>query len=494
LDAAEGVCAGNDLAADDVLDLVVTLVDKSILIPEQGTVVRYRMLDTIREFGRERLHQTGEYEALRRRHRDWYDDFVTRAYTDWIGPRQRHWLIRLEREYPNIRAALEFSLTAPGEAQVALRMVAALHWYWFHVGVFGEGRHWLDQALACATGLTVERSRALYLASRLAGLQGDLAAASALVEEGRELAARLGDAAARTHATVASGYLGCVRGDLPGAVACFEQALDILGVEGDVRWQLEARYGLALASGMLGDTARTVAHHEEILAVTEPQGELWFRSNSLGALGFAVWRQGDSDHAAGLLKQSLRLKRGMNDPLTGRCLEMLAWITTEHDLRRAATLLGAAAGTEHDPRRVATLLGAVASRSQAVGTVAVPYNYPGLAAYHEQCEAQTRHALGEQAFQVAYQHGMGLAFDDAIVYALKEKPPAKPPPASTEKTTLTRRELEVAELVAEGLSNKDIAARLVISPRTAETHVENILTKLGFTSRTQVAAWTTAQS
>jgi non-specific serine/threonine protein kinase len=124
-----------------------------------------------------------------------------------------------------------------------------------------------------------------------------------------------------------------------------------------------------------------------------------------------------------------------------------------------------------------------------MGTHTIPHTYPDLAAYHEQCERQTRHALGEQAFQTAYQHGMGLALDDAIAYALKEKPQAEPPPASTETTTLTRREREVAHLAAEGLSNKDIATRLVISQRTAESHVEHILTKLGFTSRTQIAAW-----
>jgi DNA-binding NarL/FixJ family response regulator len=126
-----------------------------------------------------------------------------------------------------------------------------------------------------------------------------------------------------------------------------------------------------------------------------------------------------------------------------------------------------------------------------VSTLAVPY--PGLAAYHEQCERQTRRALGEHAFQTAYQHGMGLALGDAIAYALKEKPRAEPSPANAETTTLTRRQQEVSELVAEGLSNKDIAARLVISQRTAETHVEHILTKLGFTSRTQIAAWAIQQ-
>jgi non-specific serine/threonine protein kinase len=161
----------------------------------------------------------------------------------------------------------------------------------------------------------------------------------------------------------------------------------------------------------------------------------------------------------------------MSDPLTVLCLDTLAWI----------------GASEHDPRRAATLLGTAAALTQVMGTPTIPY--PGLVAHHEQCERQTRQALGEQAFETAYQHGMGLAFGDAIAYALQEKPQAAPPPAGTETTTLTRREREVADLVAEGLGNKEIAARLVISPRTAEAHVEHILTKLGFTSRTQIATW-----
>jgi non-specific serine/threonine protein kinase len=130
-----------------------------------------------------------------------------------------------------------------------------------------------------------------------------------------------------------------------------------------------------------------------------------------------------------------------------------------------------------------------------MGTLAVSHSYPSVAGYREQCERQTRHTLGEKAYQTAYQHGKGLAPDDAIAYALNEQPQAEPSPArTTQTTTLTRREREVADLVAEGLSNKDIAARLVISPRTAETHVERILTKLGFTSRTQIAAWAIPQA
>jgi non-specific serine/threonine protein kinase len=390
------------------------------------------------------------------------------------------WLTRVNREHPNLRAALEFSLTEPGEAPTALRIATALFPYWLARGLVSEGRHWLDQALARDTGLTVERSRALCRASGLAGLQGDLAAAAALVEQGHDLAAQLGDAAARAHAMLAAGYLAMMRGDPPGAVGCFEEVLAIFGVEGDLRWHLEARFALALATGMLGDTARTAAHHEEILAITEPRGEVYYRSYSLWVLGVAVWRQGDPRRAAELVEQGLRLKQALGDTFGSvLCLNTLAWI----------------AASEHDPRRAATLLGAGAGLTHAMGTRTIPHNYRGLAAHREQCERQSRHALGEQAYQTAYQHGKGLTLGAAIAYALNEQPQAEPPPASTtQTTTLTRREREVADLVADGLSNKEIAARLVISPRTAETHVERILTKLGFTSRTQIAAWAIPQA
>src|ERR1700716_1329228 len=135
---------------------------------------------------------------------------------------------------------------------------------------------------------------------------------------------------------------------------------------------------------MHGDTARTVTCHEEILAITEPRGELWYRSHSLWNLGVVAWRQGDPRRAADLVEQGLRLKQAMDDTFGSvLCLDTLAWI----------------AASEHDPRRAATLLGATAGLTQAMGTRTISHNYPGVAAHREQCEGQSRHALGEKAFQ-----------------------------------------------------------------------------------------------
>ncbi|WP_260479322.1 LuxR C-terminal-related transcriptional regulator [Kibdelosporangium aridum] len=476
LEAAEAICAGDNLAAEDVLDLVTSLVDKSILIrQEHGTLVRYRLLDTLREYGQDKLRESGQDTALRRRHRDWYAALVARADAEWISARQVDWFARLGREQPNLRAALEFCLTEPGEAGAALRIATSLYPYWFGRGLLSEGRHWLDRALAEQPQPCMERTRALYAASMLAGQQNDIATASALVDEGQQGARRLGDASTRALVTLASGWVAGYRGDLSRSVALLDAAHDAFRAENDLPRLLDALFALTVYSGVRGDATRALACHEEILAITEPRGEVWYRSLSLWALGLAAWQQGDCRRATGLVRESLRLKRPIDDLLgTAWCLEALAWI----------------AASAPDPRRAATLLGAAQELWHAIGTS--PATVRPLLGYRDECEQRTRRALGEQAFQAAFQRGMDLSLAEAIGYALNEKPQAAPPPAST-ATALTRREQQVAELVAQGLTNKQIAARLVIAQRTAEGHVENILAKLGFTTRTQLATWITEQ-
>jgi DNA-binding CsgD family transcriptional regulator len=142
---------------------------------------------------------------------------------------------------------------------------------------------------------------------------------------------------------------------------------------------------------------------------------------------------------------------------------------------------------KHDPRRAAILLGAAESLAQTMGAPTAAF--PDLLTYHDQCERQIRRELGEKEFQAVFQHGKGLSFEDASTYALNEKPQAVAAPPAVAETTLTRRERQVADLIAQGLTNKEIAARLVIAQRTAEAHVERILTKLGLTTRTQIALW-----
>ncbi|MFC9787977.1 ATP-binding protein [Rhodococcus sp. NPDC127528] len=481
LDAAEGICAG-DLAPDDLLDVVMSLVDKSILIREEsGAVVRYRLLETLRDYGREKLRETGDYTVRRRRHRDWYEQLALRAEAEWIGARQLEWIARLDREQSNLRDALTFCLTEPGEGDSGVRIADALYPFWLSRGQLSEGRHWLDRVLACSGGQpNPKRVAALCDDTVLAVMQGDLRAGTAQTYEARALAEQLGSDVTRALVDSASGYLDIFSGDLPRAVLSLEAALEVFRAENDPLRRVSSLLGVALASGLRGDTRRAIACHEEVLELTESRGESMFRAYSLCMLGLAVWQEGDPVRGTRLLEEGLRLTRLMDDPLTAATsLEALAWIAAER----------------HESERAAVLMGASESVGQASGIKAVII--PGLLSYQKRRRKQARAALGAPRYEAALQEGRELSVDDAVAYALGEHrlPAATPSTIRPSRNLaapgvhLTKREQQVSELVAEGLTNKAIAARLVISQRTAQGHVEHVLAKLGFTSRAQIAAW-----
>ncbi|KAF0957257.1 protein kinase domain-containing protein [Rhodococcus sp. T7] len=474
LDAAEDVCA-TDPAEGDLLDVVTSLVDKSILIREDaGPVVRFRMLETLRDYGREKSEQSGEHSVLRRRHRDWYQQLVLRAQAEWISPRQREWIARLEREQPNLREAMEFCLSEPGaDTTAGLRIAAALFQFWLSRGLLSEGRHWLDRALAHRPGQpATARVDALYADSVLAGLQGEIASATARVEEARALAEQMTDPVVHARVAHAGGLLALFSGDLPHACTRLEEAVEAFGARGNLSDRVWTLMTLGLAYELQGDGPRAITCHQRALDTTEAHGESVFRSYSLWAMGVAVWQQGDRGRAVRLLEQCLRLTRLVDEPLTAAvALEALAWIAADQD----------------NARRAAVLLGAAEALGRSVGSS--PVLYPNLLTHHEDCERLTRRALGERAFEAARREGAAQGFDAAVAYALGEDTPAPAPPAGPTTTSLTKRERQVAELVSQGMTNKAIANQLVISQRTAQGHVEHILTKLGFTSRAQIAAW-----
>src|SRR5215831_13118285 len=482
LDAAEGVCADDQLAAGRVLDLLAALAGKSILTAGHGEgVARYRLPEPLREFGQERLQESGEDTALRRRHRDWHEQLARRVDADWLSPQIADLTARLFREHANVAAAQDFCQAEPGEAEAGLRI--ALHVWFFQCWIAGfvsEGRYRLSQVLARAPEPTVWRAQGLLLATFLAAVSGDRGAVQPLLERGSSLAGQLDDPATSAFAAWVAAHLCLFAGDLPQAIAYSEDALAILPADVRGRQRAHLLICLANAAGLAGDEERAVACHREIAVLTEAGSEFTRRAYSaysLWAVGAAAWRRGDLDRATGLQQQSLRLRR--NDRIGSTfCLEALAWIAaSRRQYERAAVLLGAAIGPLQS-------MGAALDGNQHV------------AGYHRDCERQARQALGEAAFQAAYHRGLELPADDAVAYALQqqpEKPPGRPPtPTVSSGAPLTPRELQVARLIAGGRSNKDIAAELVISQRTAENHVEHILIKLGFTSRAQIAAWAAA--
>ncbi|WP_051033635.1 LuxR C-terminal-related transcriptional regulator [Rhodococcus sp. JVH1] len=479
LDAAEYVCAGY-LEQEDVLDVLAGLVDKSVLIREEtGAAARYRLLEGLRDYGRQKLDVSGEEATLRRRHHNWYRQLVLRAESEWIGPHQLEWIARLKREQPNMREALHFFLSEPGddEAEAGLQVVAALHTLWLTHGLLSEGRCWLDRMLAHHAGPpSIERIKALSADSVLTAIQGDLQKSETLVEEAHTLADQLGGELAHAIVSHTDGLQALFGGDLRRAIDCFDDALAAFRAEGDLLHLIEGLVGLELASGLLGDIPRAIACREEVLAITKLHGESVQRAYSLSAQGLALW-QTDHELATTLLEQSLRLTRLMEYPLTSAWnLEALAWIATAED----------------DNQRAAVLLGAAASLAQAAGSSAIPL--PNLLVYHDESERRARRALGAAAFDTQVHHGESLPVEEAVAYALHEGRKAPHIPGVHRATSLTKREWQVAGLVSEGLTNKAIAEKLVISQRTAQGHVEHVLTKLGFTSRAQIAAWVVEQS
>ncbi|PTR35814.1 non-specific serine/threonine protein kinase [Rhodococcus sp. OK611] len=483
LDAAEGVCP-EGLVADDFLDAVGSLVDKSILVREQvGEVVRFGMVETIRAYGRERLRESGDYLRAQRRHLAWYERLVLQAQSEWISARQIDWIDRLDRERPNLREALTFSLTesvVETDPDANAHIVNALWLFWSYRGLLAEARHWMGRALASSDDAqAVERPLTLYGDCVFAGMQGQLDDAAERAARCRALAEQRGDAESLEMANYASGYLAVFSGDLVAAVEPFQTALDsayaaeshLAGTGLRIALVTGGLLGLAIATGLSGDQEAAAKCHEQILAITAPRGEFSFRAYSSWALAVTTLQAGETDRAATLLEQALRLLRQLKDPvMTGWCLESLAWI----EIRGG------------EPMRAAVLMGAAETLAQTVGRFSVTLPY--MLGNHDECVQLTRDALGDRAYGEASRTGAAMSLDESIAYALGDAHTDKPRTAPV-ASVLTPRESEVAGLVAAGHTNKVIASMLVISPRTAQGHVEHILAKLGFTSRTQIVAW-----
>ncbi|WP_330231077.1 protein kinase [Nocardia sp. NBC_00508] len=479
LDAIEQVC-GTDLTSGletaalehSTLDVLSALVDKSILIREESdTVVRIRMLDTLRDYGRQKLQESGEYQDLRRQHRDCYQQLALDAEAEWISHRQLDWIARLERELPNLREALESCLSEDTQeaAEAGLRTAAALYEFWGFRGLYGEGRSWLDRVLAHrrAQSMVPGRIKALCVGCQMAALQGDFQSAASLLEQGRVLAGHSSTPAIQAQIAYADGILALAGGEAANALSSLERAVDMLSsnMTGDLYISALTLFGWAY--GLRGDTTRAIEHYRRVLSITEAQGELLYRSAALRNMGVAAWQQGERDRAQQLLEKALRLNQGPNSPMVAASgLEALAWTAADHgDAERAAVLLGAAQGLLR------------------VGSIR--NTFLNIARFHEDCERMTRRTLGTRRFDAAFRQGEAMSAAAAVAYALREQLTD----TARRSTTLTKRERQVADLITQGLSNKQIAAKLMTSQRTTQGHVEHILTKLGFTTRAQIAAW-----
>ncbi|GII53760.1 LuxR family transcriptional regulator [Planotetraspora thailandica] len=479
LEAAEEVCSGDGIAATDVLDLVTGLVDKSILVrEEQRGAVRYRLLETIRQYGKERLAASSQERAMRRRHGEYYRSVAADARAELFGPTQVTWFARLSDEQANLRTALEFFFSEPCEYAKGLAMTTDLLYHWIKGYYLGEGRRWLEEGLAlepaaCEGEQGETRARALCAAAWVTIVQTDSAAAAALLEEAGRLAEELGSEETLAYVILYQGMVAVCRGDADTAIKLHQEAAERQRCSGDPAGLALALIQLSLAYSLVGEALPAVTFAEQAMAVCDAHKEGWHRAYAMTALGIGLWRQGESRRATALEKDALRFDDALGDaPGLGMCLEVLAWIAVQekrHD--RAARILGIADGVWR--------------------VVGVPLSGFGqFTIFHDECVSRAQEALGEQGYRSAAREGAGLPYGEAITYALQEESSsAKPVERTGRLAPLTRRETEIAGLVAQGLSNKEIAGTLIISQRTAEGHIEHILNKLGFNSRAQIAAW-----
>ncbi|MFC6090121.1 BTAD domain-containing putative transcriptional regulator [Saccharothrix lopnurensis] len=402
LASAEAVCAADD-TGHDFLSVVDGLVDKSILIREEHSgEVRFRLLAVLGGYGRDRLRAEGLTAEVLTRHRDWYLSVAEEGARNWFGPGQLDWLARLRRDHANLRAALDFSLTTPGEHLAGTRLAAALHSFWVACDQVSEGQHWLDLALKVCAEPSRERARALWVCGRVTYLQGDLDGGVAKLSESLALAVGLGHTAEATHATHLLGAAALLRDDPTGARALLVEAAGAYReLEGPSSTCVMVDVHLAMSDVFLGDIASGLARVETALAVCESRGEHWTRSYALYALAFAQWRAGDLARARRNAREALRLK-AMFREIGGLAMvvDLLAWIA-----------VGDGSGEE-----AAVLLG-VAVRSWAL--VGVPwFGSKSWRRPHEEAQARARCELGHHVFEDAFRRGWALSREDGTALAL----------------------------------------------------------------------------
>ena len=463
LAAAEQVCADDLLPHEDVLSALAGLAERSLLTSEhRDGRVRYRMLETIREYGARRLE---EPESVRQRHRDYFQRLARDSVRHRLGPDELRWLDRVRADLPNVIAALDWSLSTPGESAAALDMAISLlraH-CWYMVGGLAEGLRWLRLALAADEAQpTPLRATGLAWASITAVFLGDPSLAPELITDTGD------DLAEATTLTAKAIMAWIVEIDQQAVVDNLTRARELfhrLGAEGDVfSADLYLSFALCEPDGQ--------AACRELVARAE--------SRQAGySLASATWTYGvsylltDPERSMTLVEEALRRFQEIDDMWgCGWTMETLAW--------------ACAAAGHH--RRAALLMGAAGKLWSDMGLRLYKPGPFGMG--HERAATVTRAALGERVFVAACEEGAALGFDRSVAIRGRVGPQMRSATASTE---LTAREREVAELVAVGLTNPQIAAKLFLGTRTVQTHLRSIMNKLGVNNRTQVAAYVTRQ-
>ncbi|OKJ55268.1 ATP-binding protein [Streptomyces sp. CB02261] len=403
LEAAEYVCGGRELPAEQVLDLLGGLLAQSLLTREDTPLgPAYRMLDTVAAYGAEWLAALGDTERMRRRHRDWYMGLATWCELEWFSPRQTEVAALTESALPHLRAALELCLELPEDAHLAQHLAGTLWFVWVGCGRLSEGRHWLERALALESGHEEARLKALWVLGYVAVLQGDGTAAVAALHECGERARSSRNPLAEAYATHRMGCLALLTDDMARAEELIGRALAAYRELGELNSNvLMGQVEVAMARAFRGDLEGAVVLCREVREICEERGELWTRAYALYVLGYSAWTRGAYGEARELLTECVSINHSFRD-LVGLVL--------------AIEVLALVAVSEGDPVEAAVLQGAAVPVWDTVGVRL--FGSEAFDGPRSLCAERAREALGAEAYGAAFRAGQALSAAEAVERAL----------------------------------------------------------------------------
>lgn len=521
LAAAERVCGGDGIAEPEVLDLLAALVDHSLVVAEAvAGVPRYRLLETVREYAREQLVASGEATAVRGRHATFYGDLAERAGRDLMSAQHLDWTARLDVERDNLRATFAWALER-GAAAMALTLAGSLtSWFWHHSAP--EGARWAAQALAMpgAERPTPARAKALYCAAWLGWISSaDLPAMREHLEEAAALWRTVDDCWWLAHTLAwlghARAWTGAPAHGPDSATHAAEESIALFRGLGD-RWGLSwSLHRAAFMSISRGEAAAARLLAEESLALSREEGDPLLMGQQLLNLGLVAYRLGDPATARACYDDCLPFLHTAHDAinLTVAYCRMAALAFDDDDVAHAAACLRevlALTQQGHNPRargpalsgfaylrtlrgevrEAAWLLGGAAAQGDRVG--ARPALMPERS---EDALAAVRAALDKATVATLLARGRAAAPEELAAMALATSLPTSTTAGADQPATpssphgLSAREVEVLHLLSQGLSNREIAAALVLSVRTVVHHVEHIYRKIGARNRAEAVAY-----